>query len=382
MPTRTSLYVLLSSLALVAAGCESTATVDSADLGSAAHPDLAAYVPTGTGPAARLKCDSSGKNAFDTYGTAAFVAVNEAIVANVFAEVGAHASANVGDSFTKLGSGNPPAATNDAATFKGKLAAFLVYVYGGPDHITYTDGKSYAGVQDMVAAHSGFGITAAQYDYFVANIVVPALTKSGVPHGSGGAASPDDVGSCFAPPLLDPAFKATIVADGTGTGPAAGVKCESSGKNAFATYGAAAFIAVNEAIVANVFSEVGAHGSMNVGDSFGKIGSGNPASTKDDAATFKGKLAAFLVYAYGGPSAITYTDNKMYFGLQDMVAAHTGLGVTSAQYDYFITNIVVPALVSSGVKHGAGGANDPNDVTTCFAPVVTGAAFKASIVGH
>jgi hypothetical protein len=64
-----------------------------------------------------------------------------------------------------------------------------------------------------------------------------------------------------------------------------------------------------------------------------------------------------------------------------MVAAHTGLGITSAQFDYFIGNIVVPALTNSGVKHGVGGAADPNDITTCFAPVVTDAAFKASIVG-
>jgi hypothetical protein len=97
----------------------------------------------------------------------------------------------------------------------------------------------------------------------------------------------------------------------------------------------------------------------------------------------EGKLAAFLVWVYGGPNSITYTDGKMYTGNgQDMVAAHTGLGITDAQYTYFVTNIVVPALTSSGVKHGAGGAADPDDVGSCFAPPLLDATFQASIVGH
>lgn len=157
-------------------------------------------------------------------------------------------------------------------------------------------------------------------------------------------------------------------------GPGAALKCASSGKNAFDTFGATAFVAVNEAIFAQVGTEVGANGTTNLGDSFTKIGTGMPASTADDAPAFKGKLAAFLVYAYGGPSSITYTDGKTYQGPQDMVSAHVGLGITSAQYDYFIANVVVPALTSSGVS-GA-------DVSSCFAPIVTDATFKASIVGH
>ena len=90
--------------------------------------------------------------------------------------------------------------------------------------------------------------------------------------------------------------------------------------------------------------------------------------------TFEGKLAAFLVYVYGGPTSITYTDGKTYSGLQDMTAAHTGLGITVDQYDYFIANIVVPALDEQRRSHG--------DVTSCFAPVVTSTSFVASIVGH
>jgi hypothetical protein len=100
----------------------------------------------------------------------------------------------------------------------------------------------------------------------------------------------------------------------------------------------------------------------------------NAARDHDGAATFKGKLAAFLVYAYGGPSTITYTDGVAYSGMQNMVGAHTGLAITSDQYDYFITNIVVPALTDNGVT--------TPDVSSCFAPTVTDTSFKASIVGH
>ncbi len=173
--------------------------------------DMATYTPTGTGPAAKLKCDSSGKNAFDTYGVNAFVAVNEAIFAGVTAELTANSTTNLGDSFGKIGTGKPPSTADNATTFTGKLAAFLVFVYGGPTSITYTDNKMYNGVQDMKTAHAGLAITSAQYDYFVTNVVVPALLAKGVKHGTGGAASPDDVTSCFAPPLLDASFKATIV---------------------------------------------------------------------------------------------------------------------------------------------------------------------------
>jgi len=162
---------------------------------------------------------------------------------------------------------------------------------------------------------------------------------------------------------------ATPATGDAGTSTASVPNCTSSGKGAFATYGATAFVAVNESIFTNVLADK----SGMLGGSFGKIGSGNPASTSDDLATFKGNLAAFLVYAYGGPTSIQYTDGKTYMGPQDMTEAHTGLAITSDQYDYFIANIVVPALTSNGVPTG--------DVSSCFAPVVTSAAFKASIVG-
>ena len=151
--------------------------------------------------------------------------------------------------------------------------------------------------------------------------------------------------------------------------------CTSSGKDAFDTYGAPAFVAVNKSIFANVGSEVTKNGSKNLGDSFSEVGSGKPPSTSDGAATFEGKLAAFLVFVYGGPSSITYTDGKTYTGKGiDIVAAHTGLKITKDQYSYFIMNIVVPALTSNGVPTA--------DVSSCFAPVVTASAFEDEVVGH
>jgi len=151
------------------------------------------------GPGAALKCTSSGKNAWDTYGAAAFVAVNESIVSLVLADT----SGELGDSFSKIGSGNPPSTADDAPTFKGKLAAFLVYAYGGPTSIEYTDGKTYTGPQDMALAHEGLAITTDQYNYFIMNQVVPALTMNGVPD--------EDVSSCFAPVVVDKDFVASIV---------------------------------------------------------------------------------------------------------------------------------------------------------------------------
>ena len=157
-------------------------------------------------------------------------------------------------------------------------------------------------------------------------------------------------------------------------GPGASLVCTSSGKNAWETYGKDAFVAVNESIFGNVLANLADAGTSDLGDAFTKIGSGNPPSTADNLATFKGNLAAFLVYAYGGPTSITYTDNVTYTGPQDMVQAHTGLNINAAQYNYFVSNIIVPALTSNGVPMG--------DVSSCFAPVVTNAAFMASIVGH
>lgn len=154
--------------------------------------------------------------------------------------------------------------------------------------------------------------------------------------------------------------------DTTTRGPGAALQCTSSGKNAFDTYGASAFVAVNKAIFAEVAAETTANGTANVGTSF---------TTIADAARFEGRLAAFLVFAYGGPESVMYTDGVTYNGsMQSMEEAHAGMNITAAQYDYFVANIIVPALTKSGVA--------ADDISSCFAPVVVDASFKASIVGQ
>lgn len=157
-------------------------------------------------------------------------------------------------------------------------------------------------------------------------------------------------------------------------GAGANLQCASSGKNAYATYGSAAFVAVNQQIFANVNSEITANGTTNLGTSFTEVGSGNPASTSDSLAVFEGNLAAFLVFTYGGPSSIVYTDGQTYQGPQDMTESHQGLAITNAQFTYFVDNIVVPALTTKGVSSA--------DVSDCFAPAITSASFIASVVGH
>jgi hypothetical protein len=153
---------------------------------------------------ASVPCASSGKNAYDTYGLSAFVAVNKSIFANVV-NVGATTNPNtpLGVPFTLIGSGNPPSTSDPLPTFEGSLAAFLVWFYGGPTQITYTDGIVYQGPQNMQQSHQGLYITPCQFDYFVTSIIAPALTSNGV--------SAEDVSSCFAPPLLNPDFESTIV---------------------------------------------------------------------------------------------------------------------------------------------------------------------------
>ena len=48
--------------------------------------------------------------------------------------------------------------------------------------------------------------------------------------------------------------------------------CTSSGKNAFDTYGAIAFLQVNTNIINNTFAEVGSNGTTNLGSAFELLG--------------------------------------------------------------------------------------------------------------
>lgn len=78
--------------------------------------------------------------------------------------------------------------------FKDSLALFISDAYG------CTTG-AYKG-PSMPDAHAGLGITQAEYDAFI-GLIAGVLKDNGVPD--------DDINNCFAPPLVDPAFSATII---------------------------------------------------------------------------------------------------------------------------------------------------------------------------
>ncbi len=114
-------------------------------------------------------------------------------------------------------------------------------------------------------------------------------------------------------------------------------------KTMFEKYGQEAFVKVNNSIIA----KAAAAPTASVGGSF-------KALTPAQVATLTTNLGDFLIQAYGGP--------KNYKG-KDMVKAHEGLNITEAQYDYFITEVVVKALSENGVS--------TDDITNGFAPAVT-----------
>lgn len=124
----------------------------------------------------------------------------------------------------------------------------------------------------------------------------------------------------------------------------------------FAKYKEAGFEAVNSEI-----GKLALSASPNdLGSSFQtKIAQATPERQKE----FIGHLLSFLEAAYG--STTPYTG-------PDMVSSHKNLAITRAQYSYFISDVVVPALKNSGV--------DPNDINNCFAPVVTDTAFVKTVV--
>jgi hypothetical protein len=129
-------------------------------------------------------------------------------------------------------------------------------------------------------------------------------------------------------------------AAGGGSGGGAAAPCASM---MYAKYGAAAFTAVNSSIISKAVSAP----TASVGTSFQGL-------SQQQAMTLTANLGAFLVVAYGGPN--TYQGKTM-------LAAHQGLNITEAQYDYFISNVVVPALSENGVPAA--------DIMNCFAPPVT-----------
>ena len=136
----------------------------------------------------------------------------------------------------------------------------------------------------------------------------------------------------------------------------------------YSLYGDDGFSQVNDAIINNVVAEDKANGIANLGDSF-RTHVLAATGADDPPAMFAPHLLGFLKVAYGAPESELGGANA------DMVSAHKGLAITSAQYDYFVSNIVVPAL-NQVLTEG----ND--DIGSCFAPVLTNSCFKASVVGQ
>jgi Bacterial-like globin len=133
-----------------------------------------------------MAAESCSSDMFDKYGLEAFSAVNDSIIEK---SVAAPTSA-LGTSFQALAAQGE----DRVAEFRTNLANFLVMVYGGPDNY---DGP------DMRAAHAGLNITSEQYDFFITDVVVPALAENGVPTA--------DIEDCFAPPVVDADFKNSII---------------------------------------------------------------------------------------------------------------------------------------------------------------------------
>jgi hypothetical protein len=123
---------------------------------------------------------------YGKYGQAGFEAVNAAILENIV-EVSAMSPSPIGDSFKGL-------SATDVERVEANLLDLLIAVYGGPDNYTG---------EDMETAHVGLNITSEEYDAFVAMVIVPALTDVGV--------AADDITNCFAPPVVDATFKASMV---------------------------------------------------------------------------------------------------------------------------------------------------------------------------
>ena len=80
------------------------------------------------------------------------------------------------------------------------------------------------------------------------------------------------------------------------------------------------------------------------------------------------------MFAYGGPSSVKYTDGVTYTANPAIKALHEGLNITADQYNYFVMSIIVPALTMNGVT--------TDDVSSCFALLVTNPAVMAEIVGQ
>jgi hypothetical protein len=111
----------------------------------------------------------------------------------------------------------------------------------------------------------------------------------------------------------------------------------------YSKYKEAGFVAVNNSII----TKAAAAPTASVGTSFSTL-------TAAQVDKLKTNLGAFLIKAYGGPDNYKGTTIK---------ASHSALAITEAQYDYFITEVVVKSLKENGVTD--------DDISKGFAPAVT-----------
>lgn len=173
---------LIGAFALVATAC---AADDSSD-------DGADSADTSTDPATTDPATTDPGESTGTAACADLCATYGAAVPTVASEIVDQAATDP----MFMADFAPLVAEGDAAVmaFKTSLANFISDAYG------CTSG-AYMG-PSMVEAHTGLGITQAEYDAFL-GIIVGVLMSNNVPE--------DDINMCFAPPLTDPAFTATII---------------------------------------------------------------------------------------------------------------------------------------------------------------------------
>lgn len=184
---RTTLTSILGAFALLSTACAADDSSDDGADSADTSTDPATTDPATTDPATTDPGESTGAAACAdlcaTYGpavpTVASQIVDQAATDPLF-----------------MADFAPLVAEGDAAVmaFKTSLANFISDAYG------CTSG-AYTG-PTMEAAHAGLGITQAEYDAFL-GIIVGVLMSNNVPE--------DDINMCFAPPLTDAAFVATIV---------------------------------------------------------------------------------------------------------------------------------------------------------------------------
>jgi len=186
----------------------------------------------------------------------------------------------------------------------------------------------------MKAAHIGLAITSEEYDQFI-GLIVGVLTGAGV--------SEDYIGTCFAPALVDPAFKADFLKPEAVTCPIN--VCETYGAAVPAVVGALVDAAAADPAFASDFAALVAEG---------------PAAV--DA--FKASLTAFVSDAFACTTG-AYTG-------PDMATAHAGLDISRGEYYDFVARLTVNVLNSFMVP--------ADHINLCFAPALLGDDLVNSMV--